>query len=204
MRLVSGSWVGKRFVSWVSMSRIGRKIIRIPEGVRVDLNGRQLSVSGPRGSLQRSLPAELSLKLDSQTLQLASSHSSRKLSSLWGLHRSLIANMVEGVTQGFQKELEFTGVGYKVKKDGLDIVFSLGFSHPIRWTGQPGIDFEVREDTRLIISGIDRELVGQEAARIRALKKPEPYKGKGIKYVGEVIRRKAGKVGKVGASLGAK
>lgn len=186
------------------MSRIGRKIIKIPEGVKVTLADGVMTVSGSRGSLTRSIPPEVSVKIDESGILVGVGDQLRKTLALWGLYRNLLANMVEGAAHGFQKELELSGIGFKVKKDGEGLVLSLGFSHPIKYSPQAGISFEVKEDNKLIISGIDRELIGQEAAKIRSLKKPEPYKGKGIKYPGEIIRRKAGKVGKVGATLGGK
>ena len=186
------------------MSRIGRKTIKITEGVAVTVSGQMISVKGPRATLEKSLPAEGSVKVVDGEISVGTSGDTRRAVAVWGLYRNLIANMVEGVVKGFQKELELSGIGFKAKKDGSNLVLSLGFSHPVKYFPSAGVSFEVKEENKLIISGADRELVGQEAAKIRALKKPEPYKGKGIKYRGEYIRRKAGKVGKVGAALGVK
>lgn len=186
------------------MSRIGHKIIRIPDGVAVSFAVNKLTVNGPRGTMEKEIPPEITLELKDHEIYVASKGNSRRIEALWGLYRSLIANMMTGVDKGFQKELELSGIGFKVKKDGSDFILSLGFSHPVKFPTRTGIAFEVSGDTKLIISGSDKELVGQVAAKIRELKKPEPYKGKGIKYKGEFIRRKSGKVGKVGAALGAK
>ena len=186
------------------MSRIGHKIIRIPDGVEVSFAVNKLTVNGPRGTMEKEIPPEITVELKNREICVASKGNTRRIEALWGLYRSLIANMVTGVDKGFQKELELSGIGFKVKKDGSDFILSLGFSHPVKFPTRTGIAFEVSGDTKLIISGSDKELVGQVAAKIRELKKPEPYKGKGIKYKGEFIRRKSGKVGKVGATLGAK
>lgn len=186
------------------MSRIGRQLISLPAGVEVRVEDHQITVSGPKGSLSKSLPAEFKVSLNGPWLKVTSSDGSREEKSLWGLYRNLIANMVEGVSRGFSKELELSGIGFKVKMDGSDLIFSLGFSHPLRFSPSSGVAVQVKEENKIIILGADKELVGQEAARMRDLKKPEPYKGKGIRYRGELVRRKAGKVGKVGSSLGSK
>lgn len=203
--LKKGNWAGKRFVSGVDiMSRIGHKIIRIPDGVEVSFAVNKLTVNGPRGTMEKEIPPEITIELKDREICAASKGSTRRIGALWGLYRSLIANMITGVNTGFQKELELSGIGFKVKRDGSDLVLSLGFSHPVKFLMSAGVTFEVSGDNKLIISGSDKELVGQVAAKIRALKRPEPYKGKGIRYKGEYIRRKSGKVGKVGAALGAK
>ncbi len=186
------------------MSRIGHKIIIIPEGVEAKFLGNKLTVSGKRGTVEREIPSEITLELTDREIRVASKGTTRKIEALWGLYRSLIANMMTGVVTGFKKELELSGIGFKAKNDGSDLILSLGFSHPVKFSMKAGVTFEVSGDNKLIISGSDKELVGQVAAKIRELKKPEPYKGKGIKYKGEYIRRKSGKVGKVGAALGAK
>lgn len=184
------------------MSRIGRKTIRIPEDVEVTVNAGKILVKGPRGFLEERLPPALTAEIKDGFLHVLTSGTSGRDGAFWGLYRSLIANMVEGVTNGFRKELELSGIGFKVKKDDQALIFSLGYSHPIRYPSVPGISFEVEDETKLVVSGIDKRVVGEVASRIRELKKPEPYKGKGIKYSGEVIRRKAGKVGKASATLG--
>lgn len=186
------------------MSRIGHKIIRIPDGVEVKLLGNKITVDGPRGTMEKEIPPEITVELKDREIRVSSKGSTRRIEALWGLYRSLIANMITGIGTGFKKELELSGIGFKVKNDGSDLILSLGFSHPVKFPTSTGIVFEVSGDTKLIISGSDKELVGQVAAKIRELKKPEPYKGKGIKYKGEYVRRKSGKVGKVGAALGAK
>lgn len=203
--LKKGNWEEKQFASGTDiMSRIGHKIIRIPEGVEAKFLGNKLTVSGKRGMMEREIPSEITLELSDREIRVASKGTTRRIEALWGLYRSLIANMMTGVITGFKKELELSGIGFKAKNDGSDLILSLGFSHPVKFSMRAGVTFEVSGDNKLIISGSDKELVGQVAAKIRELKKPEPYKGKGIKYKGEYIRRKSGKVGKVGAALGAK
>lgn len=186
------------------MSRVGKKIISIPEKVEMKISGNKAIVSGPRGVLEEILPGEISVKVEGNVISVSASDSSRRTKALWGLIRSDISNMIEGVTTGFRKELELSGIGLKVKKDGKDLILSLGFSHPVRFVGEPGIEFDVKDDIKLSVIGNDLRQVGSVSALIRSLKEPEPYKGKGIKYLNEVIRRKAGKVGKVGAAVGGK
>lgn len=203
--LKKGNWEEKQFASGTdTMSRIGHKIIIIPEGVEAKFLGNKLTVSGKRGMMEREIPSEITLELSDREIRVASKGTTRRIEALWGLYRSLIANMMTGVVTGFKKELELSGIGFKAKNDGSDLILSLGYSHPVKFPMRAGVTFEVSGDNKLIISGSDKELVGQVAAKIRELKKPEPYKGKGIKYKGEYIRRKSGKVGKVGAALGAK
>jgi large subunit ribosomal protein L6 len=181
------------------MSRIGRKPIAIPAGVKVAVDGRAVSVTGPKGSLMRDIPAPISVVVDGGQVTVTRPSDSKTNRSLHGLCRTLVANMVEGVSAGFRKDLEINGVGYRAAKAGNKLTLALGYSHPIEIIPPAGITFEVPEQTKISVLGHDKELVGQIAAEIRSLRKPEPYKGKGIKYTDEVIRRKAGKAGKVGA-----
>ncbi|MEI7605567.1 MAG: 50S ribosomal protein L6 [Chloroflexota bacterium] len=181
------------------MSRIGRKPITIPAGVKVAVDGRAVSVTGPKGSLMRDIPAPISVVVDGEQVTVTRPSDSKTNRSLHGLCRTLVANMVEGVSVGFRKDLEINGVGYRAAKAGNKLTLALGYSHPIEIIPPEGISFEVPEQTKISVIGHNKELVGQIAAEIRSLRKPEPYKGKGIKYTNEVIRRKAGKAGKVGA-----
>ncbi len=175
------------------MSRIGKKIIAIPAGVTVHVADRVVSIKGQKGELHRAIHADMALETKEGSIAIAPREaSSKKAAALWGMSRTVIANMVAGVTNGFEKVLEFEGIGYRANLEGAALVLQLGFSHPVRFEAPKGITFSVVKNT-ITISGIDKELVGETAARIRALKKPEPYKGKGIRYRGEVIRRKAGK-----------
>ena len=181
------------------MSRIGLAPITVPSGVEVKLEGRSISVKGPKGELRRSLPEELTFKQSDGEVLVTRSSESRDVKALHGLFRSLIANMIEGVTNGFQKSLEIQGVGYRAAKQGNDLELSVGFSHTVKKTAPEGIEFDVPSPTKITVRGIDKELVGQTAAEIRAVKKPEPYKAKGIRYEGEYVRRKGGKAAKAGA-----
>nr|HID12367.1 50S ribosomal protein L6 [Anaerolineae bacterium] len=182
------------------MSRIGRMPIPLPEGVRVDIQGSQVTVTGPKGSLSRQFHPHMEIVLEDGQLKVRRPTDQRHHRALHGLTRALLNNMVIGVTQGFQKRLEIHGVGYRVDLQGDgSLVLQLGFSHPVRIVPPEGIRFEVEpRSKRITVSGIDKELVGRVAAEIRAWRPPEPYKGKGIRYVGEYIRRKAGKAGKIG------
>ena len=175
------------------MSRIGKRPIPIPKDVKFDLKGDLLTVRGPKGELRRKIHPSVNIHSENDQI-LVSVDGNKGSKSLHGLFRSLIANMVTGVTQGFEKGLEIVGVGYRVELSGRTANFQLGYSHPIRFELPEGIDARV-ERTKIILSGIDKELLGRAAAKIRSFRKPEPYKGKGIKYEGEVIRRKAGKTG---------
>ena len=175
------------------MSRIGKKPIQIPNNVQVSINDNLISVSGPLGSLKMLFRPEIALEVSNDLISLTIKEDSRESSAYLGLTRTLISNMVTGVSNGFEKKLELVGVGYRVKMNGSDLTFSLGFSHPVDVKAPSGIKFEVEGNTGFIVKGIDKYLVGQVASNIRKLRKPEPYKGKGIKYVGEVVRRKAGK-----------
>ncbi len=179
------------------MSRIGKSPIPVPSGVDVTLDGRVVRVKGPQGSLEREIPGEITVRQEESTLLVERPNDERQNRALHGLTRSLVNNMVVGVTAGFTKELEIVGVGYRAAAPSptrLDL--ALGFSHPVNVDAPSGISFEVPIPTRIIVKGIDKELVGQVAANIRKIRKPEPYKGKGVRYAGEVVRRKAGKAAK--------
>jgi large subunit ribosomal protein L6 len=179
------------------MSRIGRAPIPVPTGVDVTLADGRVAVKGPQGSLERSLPGQITVRRDGDVLLVERPNDERQNRALHGLTRSLVANMVTGVSAGFSKELEIVGVGYRATAQGpTKIEFALGFSHPVPVEAPPGITFEVPVPTRVIVRGIDKELVGQVAANIRKIRKPEPYKGKGVRYAGEVVLRKAGKAAK--------
>ena len=176
--------------------------ITIPDGVEVTLEGQHVQVKGPLGTLERDVHPEMSLVEEDGSLRVERPSDAPRHRALHGLTRSLVANMVTGVTSGFTKNLEISGVGYRAQLQGDTLVLALGFSHPVEIKPPEGITFTVETPTRLAVSGPDRELVGQVAADIRARRKPEPYKGKGIRYAGEQIRRKAGKAGKVGGAAG--
>ena len=179
------------------MSRIGRAPIPVPNGVDVNISDGRVTVKGPQGSLERALPGQITLRRDGDVLLVERPNDERQNRALHGLTRSLVANMVTGVSAGFTKELEIVGVGYRATAQGPSkIEFALGFSHPVPVEAPPGITFEVPAPTRVIVKGIDKELVGQVAANIRKIRKPEPYKGKGVRYAGEVVLRKAGKAAK--------
>ena len=179
------------------MSRIGKAPIPVPGGVDVTIAGGHVTVKGPKGQLERDLPPTITVRQDGDTLLVERPDDERQNRALHGLVRSLVNNMVVGVTQGFTKELEIVGVGYRANAQGPSaMTLALGFSHPVNITAPEGITFEVPAPTRIVVSGIDKEQVGQVAANIRAWRKPEPYKGKGVRYAGEIVRRKAGKTGK--------
>ncbi|MFN0027448.1 MAG: 50S ribosomal protein L6 [Acidimicrobiales bacterium] len=179
------------------MSRIGKAPIPVPSGVEVSINGRDVSVKGPKGSLRHELPEPISIRQDGDQLVVERPDDERRSRSLHGLSRTLVNNMVLGVSQGFRKELEIIGVGYRATAQGENkLELALGFSHPVRVEAPNGVTFEVPAATRVNVVGIDRQQVGQVAADIRSIRKPEPYKGKGIRYVGEHVIRKAGKTGK--------
>ena len=180
------------------MSRIGKLAITIPSGVTVDLEGNHVAVKGPKGMLERDLAPELRIIKDDGTLRVERPNDEKKSRELHGLTRTLLNNMVIGVTEGFRKPLEITGVGYRAQLVGKKLQLNLGYSHPIEIDPPDGISFDVESPIKLAVVGIDKELVGHVAARIRSKRKPEPYKGKGVRYAGEVIRRKAGKAGKIG------
>jgi len=180
------------------MSRIGRLPITVPSGVDVTIDGRHVTVTGPRGSLSRALHPDMTVSREDGTLVVTRPTEQKAHKQLHGLTRTLVNNMVVGVTDGYRKGLEITGVGYRAALNGRKLTLNLGYSHPIEIDPPEGIAFEVETPTRLAVVGIDKELVGQTAAKVRATRKPEPYKGKGVRYSGEYIRRKAGKAGKIG------
>ena len=180
------------------MSRIGRMPIALPQGVEVNQEGRQLIVKGPLGELSRELHPEMKLEREDGELRIVRPSDEPRHRALHGLTRTLVNNMITGVTTGFTKGLEISGVGYRAQLQGTKLVLALGYSHPVEITPPAGIEFRVETPTRLAVFGADKELVGQTAAYIRSRRKPEPYKGKGIRYAGEQILRKAGKAGKVG------
>jgi large subunit ribosomal protein L6 len=178
------------------MSRIGRQPIGIPSGVEVTIEGSTVTVKGPKGTLSQTVSSEMLLAMDDGVVTVSRPSDERLHRSLHGLTRTLIANMVAGVTDGYEKRLEIVGVGYRAALKGSDLEMALGFSHPVLFPAPQGIEFEVPAPTRITIRGIDKQLVGQVAANIRKIRKPEPYKGKGIRYEGEFVRRKAGKAAK--------
>jgi large subunit ribosomal protein L6 len=180
------------------MSRIGRLPIPIPSGVDVTVEGNRITVKGPRGELARDLAPEMNVVREDAVLRVERPNEDKRSRELHGLTRTLVANMVTGVTTGYRKGLEITGVGYRAQLVGRKLQLNLGYSHPIEIDPPAGINFEVETPIRLAVVGIDKELVGQYAAKVRSTRKPEPYKGKGVRYAGEVIRRKAGKAGKIG------
>lgn len=175
------------------MSRVGRKPIPIPKGVTVAVEGQAVRVEGPKGKLSRVVPAALTVSLQDSRLLVQRSSDHRTVRALHGLTRALLANMVQGVTEGFEKKLEIVGIGYRAQLQGKALQLALGYSHPVIFPLPEGIQAEVDKQTSVTIRGADKELVGQTAAKLRALRKPDPYKGKGIRYVGEMIRRKVGK-----------
>lgn len=178
------------------MSRIGKRPIPVPQNVTVTINAQQVAVKGPKGELERVLPPEVEVVQEEGTVLVNRRSESRAARQRHGLCRTLVANMVEGVSQGFQRRLEIQGVGYRAQVQGRNLVLSVGYSHPVQIEPPDGIQLAVENNTNVIVSGINKELVGNIAARIRAVRPPEPYKGKGIRYAGEVVRRKAGKTGK--------
>lgn len=179
------------------MSRIGKQPIPVPAGVEVAIDGRTVTVSGPRGTLSRTVNEPITVERNGDGALLVQRPDDERLSkSMHGLNRTLVDNMVVGVTQGFEKRMEIFGVGYRVQSRGDDLEFSLGYSHPVPIAAPEGITFSVESPTRFSVSGIDKERVGEVAATIRKLRRPDPYKGKGVRYAGERIRRKVGKTGK--------
>jgi len=178
------------------MSRIGKLPIPVPSGVAVEIEGQTISVKGPKGSLSHTVAEPITVSAEDGTLTVARPDDERESKSLHGLSRTLIANMVLGVTEGYVKPMEIVGTGYRVAAKGNDLEFALGYSHPVLVTAPDGISFKVETPTRFAVEGIDKQKVGEVAANIRKLRKPDPYKGKGVRYRGEVIRRKAGKTGK--------
>jgi large subunit ribosomal protein L6 len=179
------------------MSRIGKSPVNLPSGVEVSVVERTITVKGPKGTLSRELPGEIEVNVDGSVLTCTRPNDERRNRAQHGLTRSLVNNMVLGVTDGFKKNLEIVGVGYRAEAQGPSALrLNLGFSHPVNVTAPEGITFEVPVPTQIVVNGIDKEVVGQVAADIRSIRKPEPYKGKGVRYAGERIMRKAGKAGK--------
>ncbi|MFD2043162.1 50S ribosomal protein L6 [Ornithinibacillus salinisoli] len=178
------------------MSRIGLKPIEIPDGVEVKLDGVTVTVKGPKGELTRNFHSDIKIIIEGNTITLERPSDHKEHRSLHGTTRSLIANMVEGVSKGFEKQLEIIGVGYRAQKQGNKVTVNAGYSHPVELDPIEGIEIEVPKNTQVIVKGIDKELVGAVAANIRAIRPPEPYKGKGIRYVDEYVRRKEGKTAK--------
>ncbi|WP_048601052.1 50S ribosomal protein L6 [Rubeoparvulum massiliense] len=178
------------------MSRIGKKPIAIPAGVEVKVEGQIVTVKGPKGQLTHTVHPDMQVSIEDSHLLVKRPSDDKPHRALHGTTRSVIDNMVTGVTEGFQKELELVGVGYRAAKSGNGVTLNVGYSHPVEVPAIDGIEFEVPSQTQIIIKGIDKEVVGEVAAKIRAVRKPEPYKGKGIKYKNEHIRRKEGKTGK--------
>lgn len=179
------------------MSRIGRMPVQVPGGVEVKVDGNVVKVKGPKGELTREMHPDMTIQVEDGVIRVQRPSDEKFHRALHGLTRSLLANMVEGVTKGYERALEISGVGYRASKQGNKLVLSVGFTHPVEIVPEQGIDIEVPAPTRIVVKGIDKELVGATAAKIRAVKEPEPYLGKGIRYENERIRRKAGKAGKV-------
>ncbi|CAM8642241.1 RplF Ribosomal protein L6P/L9E [Candidatus Planktophila dulcis] len=178
------------------MSRIGRMPIAVPSGVEVSITGQNVAVKGPKGSLAIAVPAPIQVSQAEGVITVARPNEERVTRSLHGLSRTLVANMVHGVTTGYSLTINIVGVGYRVAEKGKDLEFQLGYSHPINFPAPEGITYKVESPTKLIISGIDKQLVGETAAKVKKLRKADPYKGKGLRLEGEVVRRKAGKAGK--------
>lgn len=178
------------------MSRIGRKAIAIPAGVEINIDNHNVTVKGPKGTLSRDLHSDMKISVEDNTILVERPSDHKTHRSLHGTTRSLVANMVSGVTEGFSKTLELVGVGYRASKSGESVVLNVGYSHPVEIAPESGVEIEVPSNTKIIVKGIDKELVGATAAKIRSVREPEPYKGKGIKYENERIIRKEGKAGK--------
>lgn len=178
------------------MSRIGKKPIEIPAGVTVTINGSDVTVKGPKGELSRSFNSDLTITLEENVLTVTRPSDAKEHRALHGTTRAVIANMVEGVSKGFEKSLELIGVGYRAQKQGNKLVLNVGYSHPVEFEAEQGLEIEVPSNTKIIVKGVSKERVGALAADIRDVRPPEPYKGKGIRYEGEYVRRKEGKTGK--------
>ena len=178
------------------MSRVGKKIIDLPKGVEFTVEGSNVTVKGPKGTLSRSIPDGISVSLDGSSVLVKRGSDENNFRALHGLYRSLLSNMVTGVSQGFERRLELSGVGYRASKQGNKLVMQLGFSHPVTFDPPAGIEFRVEGQDKVVVSGADKELVGEIASTIKKSKKVEPYKLKGIKYSGEIIKKKAGKAAK--------
>jgi large subunit ribosomal protein L6 len=177
------------------MSRIGKKPITIPKGVKVDVQPGAVEIQGPKGKLRQPLPTGIKFQVNGEHLQAQTMHDDPQLGKFHGLARSLVANAVRGVTEGFRKDLDIVGVGYRAELKGKQVHFALGYSHPVVFDIPPGIDIAIDKQTHITVTGIDRQQVGQVAANIRRLRKPDPYKQKGVRYTGEVLKKKAGKTG---------
>jgi large subunit ribosomal protein L6 len=182
------------------MSRVGKQPVPIPSGVEVKVDGQTVAVKGPKGSLERSFPEEVTFALEDGEVKVVRPADDRRSRAMHGLSRALLSNMVVGVSQGYTRELQLVGVGYRAALKGRDLELQVGYSHPVAIEPPDGVAFEVPEPTKVIVSGIDKERVGQASADIRKVRPPEPYKGKGIRYVDEYVRRKAGKAGVPGAA----
>ncbi|GAB3104352.1 50S ribosomal protein L6 [Isoptericola nanjingensis] len=178
------------------MSRIGKLPVPVPAGVDVTISGALVTIKGPKGTLEHAVPAPITVAQDDGSLVVSRPDDERESRALHGLTRTLLANIVTGVTQGYEKKLEIVGTGYRVAAKGQSLEFALGFSHPVTVTAPEGITFAVESPTKFSVAGIDKQQVGEVAANIRKIRKPEPYKGKGVRYAGEVVRRKVGKAGK--------
>ena len=178
------------------MSRVGLKPIEIPSDVTIDIKGDVVTIKGPKGELSRTFSSDIKVNIEENVLTVARPSDNKEHRALHGTTRSLIANMVEGVTKGFEKGLEIIGVGYRASKSGQKLILNVGYSHPVEMVPEEGIEIEVPSNTKVVVKGIDKERVGAVAANIRAVRTPEPYKGKGIRYEGEYVRRKEGKTGK--------
>ncbi len=178
------------------MSRIGRNPITVPAGVEVKIDGQNVTVTGPKGTLTRVINDGITVALNGNVINVTRANDNKEMRALHGLNRTLVSNMVVGVTDGFKKELEVNGVGYRVTKEGTKLVLSVGYSHTVSIDERDGVTFECPSANKIVVQGADKQIVGQIAAEIRKVRPPEPYKGKGIKYVDEVIRRKEGKTGK--------
>ncbi|WP_046180678.1 50S ribosomal protein L6 [Domibacillus tundrae] len=178
------------------MSRVGKKVIELPEGVTITNNNNEVTVKGPKGELTRQFNKDLSIEIEGSNVTVVRPSDSKEHRTIHGTTRALLANMVEGVSKGFERNLELVGVGYRAQKQGTKLVLSVGFSHPVEFEAENGIEIDVPANTKINIKGIDKERVGAIAANIRQVRPPEPYKGKGIRYEGEQVRRKEGKTGK--------
>ena len=185
-------------IEYKIMSRIGKKYINVPDNVSIKLNGQKISINGPKGNLSRILPSFICCTIDQEEKKifLEKAQETKLAQALYGLSRTLVDNMVTGVSVGFTKRLQIAGVGYRAQLDGKDLILNMGYSHPVRMITPQTLSVNIESPTSLVISGIEKELVGEFAAKVRAVRPPEPYKGKGISYEGEIIRRKAGKTGK--------
>ena len=179
------------------MSRIGKTPITVPSGVKVNMDGNKVTVSGPKGELSRSLPGEMIIKMEGDIIEVSRPSDDKKHRSYHGLTRTLLANMVEGVSKGFEKTLEIVGVGYRAEKNGNNLTLRIGYSHPVEIIPLPGTALDVEGNNRIKVTGANKEMVGEMAAEIRAIRPPDSYKGKGIRYAGEVVHLKPGKAGKV-------